>query len=157
VWHGLFVAESLLDMAANDVRLATFWPLRSKDKFGLFSNDMKQHLASGYVFKLLTPYQDQHFLFDCQDQGLRVTRLTKNVGSEEGTLVAINKGIAQQIDIAAIVGENSRITGLSTLTAAVDKYSIKEYSDAEFKGLSAKASYAVPSGALFIFKLSKHN
>lgn len=157
VWQGLFVAESLLDFAVNDVRLAMFWPLRSQDGVGLFSNNAQKYFASGQIFKLLAPYQGQQVLFDCRDQGVRVTRLAQAPGSEAGALLIINKGAAQPIDAASLAGAKARITGLSTFTPENGTYGVKTYSDTEFKALSAKngSSYAMPSGSLFIFKLSK--
>ena len=157
VWQGLFVAESLLDFSTGGVRLATFWPLRSKEGAGLFSNDTRRYFAGGQVFKLLAPYQDSPIRYDCHTKTLRMTRIDGNGKTDGGALVVINRGVAQHIDIPAILAGNVRITGLSTLTADAGGYTAKAYSEGEFKALSEKSagSYLFPMGALFIFKLGQ--
>ncbi|MDO9106800.1 MAG: hypothetical protein Q7U57_17800 [Methylovulum sp.] len=159
VWQGLYVAETLLDFSVNDVRLATFWPLRSKNGYGLFSNDGQQYFAGGQVFKLLAPYQGQQVLFDCSNPTLRIARLAESQGNAGGALIMINKGPAQQIDIAALLGNDDSIAGLSTFVADNGKYIVKAYLTTELKAFGANNSkpYLIPSESLVIFKLNKLN
>lgn len=155
IWHGLFVADALLDLAVNNVRLATFWPWRTQDRFGLVSFDARRYLVGGDVFRLLAPYQNHRFLFDCQSSTLRVSRLLAQPGQEQGVLIIINRGEAQVIDLPAILGGKATIAGFTTLTGNNGQYLIKESSDDELKALSLQAGkqWPVPAGALMIMPL----
>jgi len=158
VWQGLFVAESLLDFSTSGVRLATFWPLRSKEGAGLFFNDTRQYFAGGQVFKLLAPYQDRPIGYDCHTKTVRMARFGSNGKSDGGALIIINRGPEQHFDLSAILGANGGIAGLSTLTANdAGGYAVKVYSDAELKKIDSKkrASYRLPPAALLIFKLAQ--
>lgn len=157
VWQGLFVAESLLDFSIDGVRLATFWPLRSEAGAGLFSNDTERYFASGQVFKLLAPYRNSPFRYDCHAKTARIARFDSNGKTDGGALIVINRGAEQRLDIPAILGDNVRILGLSTFTAAAGGYAVTAYSDAAFKALGIKKGvpYPFPPASLFIFKLGQ--
>jgi len=155
-WHGLFVADALLDLSLGDVRMATFWPLRSEKSAGLLSKDDKHHFISGDVFKLLAPYEGQAIIFDCNDRATRMTRLSGNGANDGGSLIVINRGAQQALDLQAVIGKNARLVSLSTLTTAAGQgYAVKNQSASDLEKLNAKAAvYSLPPGSLSVFKLS---
>jgi hypothetical protein len=155
-WHGLFIAETLLDFAVNDVRYATFWPARINNNIGLFAYPNLEYMVGGEVFKLLAPLQDQTFAYDCKDQGLRVARLSGANGA--GGLIVINKGSDKELDVAPILdGKASTIMKLSTLTAENGKYIVKEFAGKSLKSQALKngTTFATPSPGMFVMELGK--
>lgn len=156
-WHGLFIAEALLDLSLGDVRMATFWPLRSEKGAGLLSNDDKRYFISGDVFKLLAPYQGRAIIFDCHDRTTRMTRLSGNGANDDGSLIVVNRGAQQPLDLQTVIGKNARLAGLSTLTAAGQGYVVRDHSASDLEKLNADAKaavYSLPPGSLSVFKLS---
>ncbi|MDD5277560.1 MAG: hypothetical protein PHR16_15960 [Methylovulum sp.] len=155
-WQGLFIAEALLDFSLADVRMATFWPLRSEKGAGLLSNDDKHYFISGDVFKLLAPYEDSTIVFDCHDQTTRMAMLSGNGTNGNGGLIVVNRGAQPQtLDLQSVMGKNARLAGLSTLTAEGQGYAVKNHSASDLEKLNAKAAvYSLPPGSLSVFKLS---
>lgn len=128
IGHALAVGESLLDMAATGVRLATYWTTRYPDGRGLLDYQSLSPNPTGHVMRLLRAVAgyvpvgvEAERASSPSDAGLRVSGFVSSDG-DQVILVVVNrwdKAAPLLVDLAPVLGTAAeRVISLQRLRGA---------------------------------------
>ncbi|KJV05268.1 hypothetical protein [Methylocucumis oryzae] len=150
IWQGLFVAEALFDFNAQNVQLATFWPLRTEKGAGLLALKQQQTFISGEVFKLLAPLRNSRISNDCKQSGLRVLRLATEHGS---AILVINKKPNQTLSLTQLLGKEGRLVSLTQLTGNEHLSHNYHLSAPITPAMASLTNYLLTEPGIYLFKI----
>ncbi len=150
IWQGLFVAEALFDFNAQNVQLATFWPLRTEKGAGLLALKQQQVFISGEVFKLLAPLRNSPITHDCKQSGLRVLSLTTEHGS---AILVINKKANQTLSLTQLLGKETRLASLTQLAGNENQSHNYHLSTPITPALASLTNYLLTEPGLYLFEI----